>query len=315
VAARVSVVIPTLNESAHIEACLRSVLAQEVPGGLEVLVVDGLSSDGTGELAEQLGARVIRNENRGIPGALNLGLAEAQGEIVVRFDGHAEMPPGYVQACVRALEEEEAAASVGGWREARGAGPWGRALSAALASPFGVGHPLIWRRPRDPARREVEHVPLGCFRVETLRAVGGWREDLLSNEDFELDHRLRAAGGRVVFDPEIWSIYRPRESLGAIARQYWRYGNWKARVLVDSPRSLRPRQLAPPALLATAALSVLPTPLRRPARAALGAYGGVLAAIAARSQAGWRTAPVLAAMHGAWGCGLVAGLARELRRS
>src|SRR5919204_5441444 len=136
-APRVSVVIPALNEAPYIEQCVRSVLAQDFPDGLEVLVVDGRSSDGTAELARRAGATIVDNPVGGIPAALNRGLAAARGSVLVRFDAHAEMPPGYVRACIRALEEERAAASVGGWRDARGHGPWGRALGDALASPLG----------------------------------------------------------------------------------------------------------------------------------------------------------------------------------
>lgn len=314
-APRVSVVIPALNEATHIERCVRSVLAQEFAGGLEVLVVDGRSSDGTAELARRAGATIVDNPVGGIPAAMNRGLASASGSVLLRFDAHAEMPAGYVEACIRALEEESGAASVGGWRDARGDGPWGQALGAALASPLGVGHSLIWRRPLgDDGRRDVEHVPLGCFRVQALQRVGGWREDLLTNEDFELDYRLRRSGGRVVFDPKIWSVYKPRESLPAIARQYWRYGRWKAVVVRDVPRSIQPRQLAPPVLLAVLALAAFPNPGRTLARVLLAGYGATLAAASARSRAGWRTAPVLATMHLAWGAGLVRGLGRRRKR-
>jgi succinoglycan biosynthesis protein ExoA len=312
---RVSVVIPALNEAAHIDRCVRSVLEQKVEGGLEVLVVDGRSADGTAQLARAAGATVLETSGRGIPASLNRGLEAARGEILIRFDAHAEMPPGYLAACVRAIDEEQNAASVGGWRDPRGRGPWGKALAAALASPLGVGHPLIWRRPAPgQGRRDVEHVPLGCFRTETLRSIGGWREGLLTNEDFELDHRLRKAGGRIVFDPEIWSVYYARESLGAIARQYWRYGRWKAVMLASAPESLQPRQLAPPALVATLLLVATPTRAAPPARSVLALYTLVLGAAAARSDAGWRLAPMLATMHVAWGAGLIRGIATFGRR-
>jgi glycosyltransferase involved in cell wall biosynthesis len=312
---RVTVLIPALDEAAHIEGCVRSVLAQELDGGLEVIVVDGRSQDDTAELARAAGATVVDNAARGIPAGLNRGLEAARGDVIVRFDAHAEMPAGYVAACVRAIDEEPDAGSVGGWREPRGRGPWGRALAAALASPLGVGHALIWRRPpAGSVRREVEHVPLGCFRAETLRAVGGWREELATNEDFDLDHRLRKAGGRVVFDPRIWSVYYTRESLGAIARQYWRYGRWKAAMLASAPESLQPRQLAPPALVTAVVLAGTSSPLGRAARRALVSYALVLGAAAARSEAGWRLAPVLATMHLSWGAGLLRGLAAPGRR-
>jgi succinoglycan biosynthesis protein ExoA len=310
---RISVVVPALNEAPHIDACVRSILAQEVNGGFEVIVIDGRSSDETAERARAAGAMVVENGTPGISASLNAGLVAARGDIVVRFDAHAEMPSGYLAACLRALEEEAGAASVGGWREVRGRGPWGRALGAALSTPLGVGHASIWRRPgAGDERRDVEHVPLGCFRAEVLRRLGGWREDILTNEDYELDHRLRSQGGRIVFDPAIWSVYRPRESLGAIARQYWRYGCWKAVVMVDSPSSIRPRQLVAPALVAGSALALTPGRQGTRARRALVAYGACLAVAAIRSSGGWRTIPVMATIHFAWGAGLIRSLPRAV---
>lgn len=313
---RVSVVIPARNEARHIEACVRSVVAQEVGEEFEVIVVDGDSDDSTADLARAAGARVVPNPERTIPAALNRGLKAAVGEILIRFDAHAEMPPGYVAACLRGLVEEDGAANVGGWREAVGEGPWGRATGEALASRLGVGNPGIWRRPPPgDARREVDTVPLGCFRVETLRRLGGWRHDLLRNEDFELNQRLREDGGRIVFDPAVWSVYHPRESLSGLARQYWGYGQYKARVLADAPHTLRPRQLAPVGLLGTLLGAVVPTPIALPCRVALGAYGLALAFASARSTEGWRTGVVLGTMHVTWAAGLVAGFAEVARNA
>lgn len=311
---RVSVIVPAYCEAVHIDACVRSILAQELEGELEAIVADGSSPDETAALARAAGAVVLDNPERTIPSALNRCLAAAAGETIVRFDAHAEMPPGYVRACLRALAEEKNAANVGGWRDPRGTGPWGRALGAALASPLGVGNPRIWRPAASgEARRDVDTVPLGCFPADRLREVGGWREDLLANEDFELNHRLRSNGWRVVFDPAIWSIYRPRETPGEIAAQYWRYGTWKAAMLAGSPESIRPRQLAPVGLLATAVGAALPGKAGRAPRLALAAYGTGLTAAAARSPAGWRLAPVLATMHICWAAGVVRGLTARLR--
>jgi succinoglycan biosynthesis protein ExoA len=307
----VTVIVPARDEAAHIEACVSSIVRQRVEGGLELLVVDGRSGDATAELARRAGATVLDNPRRTIPAALNLGLADARGEIVVRFDAHAAMPDGYVAACVAALEGEAGAANVGGWRDVLAVGPWGRALGLALASPLGVGNRRIWRRPGPgESRRDVDTVPLGCFRADALRRAGGWDERLLANEDFDLNHRLRRSGGRVVFDPAIGSVYRPRESLREIAAQYVRYGRWKGAVLAAAPGSLRGRQLAPPALALTALAAVLPSPLARPARVGLLAYAAALAAESRRVGGGWRLPVVLAAMHLSWGAGLCAGLAR-----
>ncbi|MEY2478471.1 MAG: hypothetical protein QOG87_3786 [Actinomycetota bacterium] len=311
----VSVVIPARDEAPHIRACVRSVLAQEGVGVVELIVVDGRSSDDTAVIARDAGATVVTNPDGTIPVAMNRGVAAAAGDVIARFDAHAEMPPGYLGACLAALDEEPGAVNVGGWRRAEGAGPWGRAVAAALASPLGVGNARIWRPPPPGSTRvDTETVPLGCFPRGALDDVGGWREDLLANEDFELNHRLRAAGGRVVFDPAIWSVYHPRESLGAIAAQYWRYGRWKAVMAAGSPESLLPRQLAPPALVAVAAAAVLPSPLRRAARLALAAYGVTLLGAAGTSGGGWRVAPVLATMHLAWGASFAVHAPRGTRR-
>ena len=311
---RVSVIVPARNEAATIEQCVRSILAQDGAGELEVIVVDGSSADGTAELARNAGAVVIENPERTTPAALNHGLAAARADVVLRFDAHSEMAPGYIAACMRALAEEAGAVNVGGWCEVRGRGPWGEAVAAALESPLGVGNPRLWRRPAADGRRDVETVPFGCFPTEAVRRAGGWRSDLIRNQDFELNHRLRAAGGRIVFDPEIQFVYLPRESLGALWRQYREFGHWKAIVLARAPSSLRPRQLAPLGLLVTISAAVFPGRQRRPARLALAGYLVAVAAAATRSG-NWRTAPVLVTIHVAWGSGFLASAWRLLVRS
>lgn len=313
---RVSVIVPARNESAHIEACLRSILAQRVEGGLEVIVADGNSSDGTRDRARSLGVTVVENPKATTPAGLNAALAAATGEIVVRFDGHGTMPPGYIEASVRALEEESGAVGAGGWVQVEPNGAWGRAIGAALASPFGIGNARSWREPTPgQARMDVDTFPLGCWPTEKLRRVGGWDERLLRNQDFELNYRLRSAGGRIVFDPAIWSFYRPRESLWRLARQYWDYGRFKALTVATAPRSVRPRQLAPVALLATVATAALPVGIARRARPALAGYAVLLTGVATRSRGGWRTLPVLATIHAVWGAGLLFGLAQIAQRS
>jgi glycosyltransferase involved in cell wall biosynthesis len=293
------VIVPARNERADVERCVRSILEQQVDGGVEVIVADGVSADGTAAAARAAGARVVRNPSRTTPAGLNTALAHARGEIIVRFDAHAEMPAGYVAACVEALERERGSTCVGGWRRVAGRGPWGRATARALSS-------------RGDEPREVDTVALGSWYARELRALGGWNERFVRNQDFELNYRLRRGGGRVVFDPRIWSVYRPRESLQAIGRQYWRYGHYKALMVTEEPRSLRPRQLAPLGLLAAAAAAVAPGPTRAAGRTALAAYGALLAAAAVGRDEGWRTAVVLATMHTAWGLGFTSAFGQLL---
>jgi succinoglycan biosynthesis protein ExoA len=313
---RVSVIVPARNEAGTIEACLQSIFAQQVDGGLEVIVADGRSSDETTELARSLGATVVDNPARTTPAALNAALAAAQGSIVVRFDAHGRMPPGYVQASVKALDEEAEAVGVGGWIQVEANGPWGRAIGAVLGSRFGIGNARSWREPRpNQGRVDVETFPLGCWPTERLRAAGGWDERFLRNQDFELNHRLRTSGGRIIFDPHVWSYYRPRESIRSLARQYWDYGRFKALTVATQPQSLRPRQVAPVVLLVTAGAAVLPTDIGRLARIALLGYGLLVSGVAVTSRGGWRAVPVLVTIHGVWGAGLVAGLGRLAGRS
>jgi glycosyltransferase involved in cell wall biosynthesis len=308
VSRRVSVIVPARNEAAHIERCIRSVLEQRFEGTLEVIVADGESTDTTADLARGAGAIVIPNHAITAPAGLNAALAQATGDVVIRLDGHAEMRPGYIAACLRALEEEEGAVNVGGWCAVASAGAWGRALGAALASRFGVGNPVIWRAPRaGEGRRELDTVPFGCFPRAALVKAGGWSERFRRNEDFELNHRLRRAGGRVIFDPAVCAVYHPRESLGAVARQYWLYGRSKAQMLRMDPASLRPRQIAPLVLLGAITAAVTPTRAARPARAGLSLYALTLGGVALAARAGWRTAPMAATLHLAWGAGLVTG--------
>jgi glycosyltransferase involved in cell wall biosynthesis len=302
------VIVPARNEAAYIDACVRSIVAQEASGGLEVIVADGRSSDDTARIAREAGAIVVDNPRGITPAGLNAALAAARGEVIVRFDAHAVMPPGYVEASVRALDEEPGAAGAGGWRRVEANGPWGRAVAAALSSRLGIGNPRLWRQPPSgEGRVEVDTFNLGCWRASDLRALGGWSERFVRNQDFELNYRLRRNGGRIVFDPAIWSIYHPRESVGAIARQYWDFGRFKAVMIATYPRSLVPRQLGPVGLLAAAATAATPTRLAGLARASLAAYGGALAVVSARTGGGWRTFVALTTIHASWGAGLVAG--------
>jgi GT2 family glycosyltransferase len=284
---------------------------------MEVIVADGGSTDETATLARSTGATVVDNPKGNTPAGLNTALAAARGEIVVRFDAHGTMPPGYVAASVRALDEEAGAVGAGGWVQVQASGPWGRATGAALASRFGIGNARSWRRPRSGQPRvDVDTFPLGCWPVDRLRAIGGWDERFVRNQDFELNYRLRESGGRLVFDPAIWSFYRPRESLREIGRQYWDYGRFKALTVATSPRSLRPRQLAPVGLLATATAALLPIrAARTTARVALAGYGLVLGGATASSRGGWRAMVVFPTIHGVWGAGLVVGLAQNEARS
>jgi succinoglycan biosynthesis protein ExoA len=319
----VTVVVPARNEERSIERCLDSVLAQ-TERDLEVLVIDGDSDDATVDVVRERAARdprvrVLRNPRRTIPAALNVGLAAARGRWLVRVDAHSTVPPDYVRAVVAHLSTGRWG-GVGGRKDAVASTPVGQAVAAALGSPFGVGNSHYHHATE---QREVDHVPFGAYPVALCRALGGWDETITTNEDYEFDHRIRLAGRRLLLDPSLRIAWECRESLPALARQYWRYGRGKAAVARKHPQSLRPRHLAAPVLVAGLAATAAAAP-RRPLLplALLVAYGGVLAAGTATAAPALpdprsrRYLPgALATMHLAWGAGFWAGLALDRRPS
>jgi glycosyltransferase involved in cell wall biosynthesis len=318
----VTVIVPIRNEERDIERALRSVLAQEVaPEQLEIVVVDGMSSDGTREIVGRLARedgriRLVDNPGRRVPPALNRGLGEAKGRYLVRVDGHAWIPPDYVS---RMLDHLEAGAceAVGGKLVCHADTGFGRAVATAMSSRLGVGgsrHHYLDRR------ELVDHVAFPGYPVEVLHRLGGWVESLSSNQDFELDWRLGDAGGRILYDPEIVGHYRCSETPRALARQYWRYGFWKVHVLRLHPRSLRARNLVPTTFVAVLATALAVLPARR-GRALLGLVLGpylLLVGLGAARLGGrcpWsaaRIAAALAIMHLSWGAGFWAGVASRI---
>ena len=323
---RVTVVIPVRNERAAIGACLDSVTAQ-TERDMQIIVVDGDSDDGTPDyVLERSRAdpriELLHNPQRTVPYAMNVALAATQAPWLVRVDAHAEVPPGYVARAVELLESGEWG-GVGGIKRGIGKTPAGKAVAAAMASPFGVGG-SIYHYGTEP--QEVEHVPFGAYPTEVARAVGGWGEEFTVNQDFEFDHRVREAGHRILFDPSLVIDWESRQSVGALWRQYRRYGKGKAKVVLRHPSSIRPRHLLPPMfvayLAAAGALAVVRPSRRGVAAAAVSPYAAALAFASVRTgrtidDASARPLVPLAfmAMHVGWGVGFWEGLVHEVTSS
>lgn len=318
--APVSVIVPMRDEALHVDRCLDGLLGQDYAGEIEVLCVDGASADGTRDrvlsrAADDARVRLIDNPARVIPTALNLGLAAARHALVLRMDAHAEPAPDYVRRSVEVLVES-GADCVGGRWETVGHGPSGEAIAAALTSPFGTGG-AAWRA--SDVEADVDTVPYGLWRRAELLALGGFDEDLEANEDYELLYRLRARGGRVRFTPDVRAVYHSRRHLPALARQYLRYGRWKARVALMHPRSLRPRHLVAPAFVLALAVGVALALALGPPWTTLLAAGvaawlaaALAASVAVARRTRWRHLPrlplVFATLHLAWGAGFWLGL-------
>lgn len=313
----VSMVLPALNERMWLRDCLGTLLAQDYADIIEILVVDGGSTDGTRDIADRLDplVRVIDNPRVTAAAAMNIGIAESKGDVVCRFDAHAIFAPDYVRRCVEVLMET-GAANVGGPMRAVGTTSFGRAVAAATSSRFGIGP---GRFHYATARQDVDTVWLGCWWRYTLDAVGGYDEERLqwAAEDQELNLRLRQRGGRVVLDPGIRSSYFPRETPKGLARQYFNYGLAKASTLKKHRTLPSWRPLVPAALVAAAvAAGACGRGWRRVAIPAVHAAACGVAAVKPARNPGVAPHRVFTAFeicHWSYGAGFWAGIWRVLR--
>lgn len=256
---RVSVIIACRNEARTLPGFLASVLSQQTPdGGMEVIIADGMSEDGTREiLRKALGTepriKVIDNPGRIVSTGLNAGIRAAQGSVIVRMDAHTEYAPDYVRRCVQFLEST-GADNVGGPARTKPGTYLERAIAAAYHSPFSVGG----ARFHDVAYEGyVDTVTYGCWRKDVFERFGFFDEELVRNQDDEHNLRIIRGGGKVWQSPRIESWYCPRSSLAALFKQYMQYGYWKVRVIQKHKLPASWRHLVPAAFLLTLLLLVL----------------------------------------------------------
>ena len=253
---KVSIVIPCYNEKSTIRLLLDALHEQTFPcADMEVLIADGMSTDGTRDAIAafqidfpDFDVRVVDNTIRSIPSGVNRALQASRGEIVIRLDAHSKPYPDYVERCVAAHEEKRGDNIGGVWVIYPGADTWiAKSIAVAAAHPLGVGD-AFYRHAKHAM--EVDTVPFGSFKRELIERVGLLDESLLANEDYELNARIRKAGGRIWLDPSIRSVYFARSTLMELARQYWRYGFWKRHMLRRYPDTLKWRQALPPLFVA-----------------------------------------------------------------
>jgi succinoglycan biosynthesis protein ExoA len=245
----VSVILPVRNEVAFIKRSLGAVLAQDYPlGCLEILVVDGMSSDGTRELIQEMMVQskypisIIDNFALITPAALNKGFSQAKGDIIIRVDGHCEIAHDYVKCCVLHLQEDGVDA-VGGAIETLGDTYLARAIALAMSTSFGVGNSMF--RTTKNMRFFTDSVPFPAYKREIIIRAGGYDETMMCNEDDEYNYRLIKLGSKILLANDIKSRYYSRGSYSSLWRQYFRYGFWKVRVLQKHPHQMRLRQFVP----------------------------------------------------------------------
>ncbi|MFJ9742668.1 glycosyltransferase family 2 protein [Streptomyces sp. NPDC101166] len=314
----VSVIMPVLNEERHLRGAVQAILAQEYAGEMEVVIALGPSTDRTDEIAAELVAETaslgskrvhtVPNPTGRTPAALNAAIKASRHPVVVRVDGHGMLSPDYIATAVRLLEET-GAQNVGGIMHAEGENDWERAVAAAMTSKIGVGNAAFHTGGQaGPA----ETVYLGVFRREALERQGGYNEEFIRAQDWELNFRIREAGGLIWFSPELRVSYRPRPTVKALAKQYKDYGRWRHVVARYHAGSINLRYLAPPTAVCAIAAGVLVGVSVTPAGFVIPA--GYLAAIVAGSAPAGKGLPLkarlripvaLATMHMSWGYGFL----------
>lgn len=251
----VSVIVPCYNEENTIRLMLAAIQRQTYPSAdIEVILADGQSTDQTlarvAEFRQEnpgLNIKVINNPRRIIPAALNLAIREAQGEYIIRLDAHSVPDETYVERCLANLIAGKGENVGGLWLIQPGKAGWmAKSIAIAAGHPLGAGDA---RYRYSTVAGEVDTVPFGAYHRTLFDRIGLYDETLLVNEDYELNTRIRANGGKIFFDPSIRTQYFARPTLAALARQYWRYGYWKWRMLRRYPGTLRWRQALPPVLV------------------------------------------------------------------
>ena len=254
----ISVILPVLNEEKYLADAVNAILAQQYDGKIEVILAIGPSQDRTLEIAQQLHTNdprvvIVDNPSGRTAAGLNLAIASSQYSVIVRVDGHSNIPNNYCNL-VSEILESTGAVNVGGVMAAEGQSLFERSVARAMRSPLGVG---ASRFHTGGGAGEVDTVYLGAFRKEALLAVGGFDERFTRAQDWELNFRLRQAGGVVYFDPRLVVTYRPRSTIKALAKQYFEYGRWRRVVSRRHQGTINYRYLAPPFTVVATTLSLI----------------------------------------------------------
>jgi glycosyltransferase involved in cell wall biosynthesis len=299
-----------LNEEAHLNDAVHSILSQDYQGKIEVILAVGPSRDRTQEIAQSISDRdsrvvLVDNPTGRTAAGLNLALNKSQNPVVVRVDGHAQIPNDYLRLIVQILNET-GAVNVGGVMAAVGTTSFERAVAGAMRSPLGVGASRFHTGGKAGV---VDTVYLGAFRREALVAIGGFDERFTRAQDWELNFRLREKGGIVYFDPRLHVTYRPRSTVTALAKQYFEYGRWRRVVSRRHSGTINYRYLAPPFALIGFLSSViagffLPI-LFFPAAIYLLFLLLASARIASSIREYFLLLAVIPTMHFAWGAGFI----------
>jgi len=244
---KVSVILPIYNEKSFIRECLNSLAMQDILiEDIEVLIIDGISDDGTRKIVREFISRypwfrLLDNPERDTISALNLGIQTARGEFIIRVDGHTILEPDYVSQCIKSHKQTDAAC-VGGLMRPIGRTYVQQAVALATSTPFGVGTGKFHYSNKESY---VDTVYLGAFPKRVFKEIGRFDPEMKYSEDNDFNYRILASGGKIFLTPKIKSWYLPRSSLGALFKQYFNYGFHKLNFFLKHNQVTSVRHLAP----------------------------------------------------------------------
>ena len=317
---QVSLLVAMRDEARYIDCCLTSIFTQDYPlDRIEVLVLDGLSTDGSWQIVERLFRRrrncnLLPNPKISQAAGWNIGIQASHGEIVGIVSAHAELAPDYVSVAVDTLLRTDADL-VGGPARAYSDTWAGQSIALAMSTPFGVGGSRFRYTNRE---EEVDTVFMGLCSRELYKLIGNFDEQMIRNQDDEFSYRLLEHGGRIICNPAIRSRYYNRATFRSFCYQYFQYGYWKVQVMKKHPRQMRVRQFVPPTFVTALLGSALLGSFANTGRASLvlvaGSYAlaNLTASIWTACKGGWRYLLLLplafVTLHLSYGWGFLSGV-------
>jgi len=317
---KVSLILPVRNEALFIQQCLDAILKQDYTGPSEIIIVDGMSIDDTHIIIQEyqkkfVNIQLLDNPDKIVPTGMNRALRIAQGDIIIRVDGHCIIAENYVRHCVEHIINKSAD-GVGGPMETIGETQLSETIAIAMSSQFGVGNSAF--RTISGKTMLVDSVPFPAYTRSIIERVGLYDEELVRNQDDEYNYRIRDIGGKILLADNVRSKYYSRGSLSKLWKQYFQYGFYKIRVLQKHPRQMSLRQFIPPLFVAALIFSLILTLLTPGGWIALlfvaGSYllANLTASLITASRKGWRHIVVLpltfAILHLSYGLGFLTGL-------
>lgn len=254
---KVTIIIPVFNEEKYIEGVINSLINQDWKGKIEIIVVDGNSTDNTckiirqmmNKLPKRISIKILNNPQRFIPISLNIACKQATSDIIIRIDGHTFAPSNFISEIVNALEEIDYNGIVGGRLliQSASSSAVAKAIEIGVSHPLGVGNALYRTTKDRPLSRfiEVDTVPFGAFKKELWEQLGGFDENMHSNEDYDFNFRAKKLGYKIVMATRIVLKYVPRSTIIQLWKQYFRYGFWVSRFFIKHKTVPAVRKIIP----------------------------------------------------------------------